>query len=188
VKDVKTPRDELEEAVFQALGAAERREILRVTAREDGATYTQILGELDMTTGNLNYHLKQLEGLIEKDQERRYRLTPLGENAVHVLTSTSEAPGGVSGYVAAARMSQTGSVHPTVTGILRFAIAFNLLFLAIWGYIAYLVVTEGGPAFVMIVLAFLLTAGTLTLTWLIRGLRTAPWYVRRLEKKLGLTS
>ena len=185
---MKTPRDELEEALFQALGTAERREILRVAARDQGATYTQILGELNMTTGNLNYHLKQLEGLLEKDQERRYRPTPLGAAAVNVLRSAAEAPGGVNGYVAAARVSQTGSVHPTVTRLLGLAIAFNLLFLTIWGYIAYIAVTEGGPAFVMVVLAFLLTAGILTLAWLIRSLRTAPMYVRRLERKLGLTS
>jgi len=185
---MKTPRDELEEALFQALGAAERREILRVAARDQGATYTQILGELNMTTGNLNYHLKQLEGLLERDEERRYRSTPLGAAAVNVLRSANEAPSGVNGYVAAARTSQAGSVHPTVTRLLGLAIAFNILFLAIWGYIAYIAVTDGGPAFVLAILAFLLVAGTLTLTWLVRGLGTAPAYVRRLEKKLGLTT
>ncbi len=185
---MKTPKDELEEALFQALAAAERREILRIAARDQGATYTQILGELNMTTGNLNYHLKQLEGLLEKDQERRYRPTPLGAAAVNALRSAAEAPPGADGYVEAARESQAGSVHPTVTNLLRLAIAFNLLFLVMWGYMAYLAVTEGGPTFVLGVLGFLLAAGTLSLTWLIKGLRTAPEYVRRLERKLGLTS
>jgi len=184
---VKTPRDELEEALFQALAATERREILRVAARDQGATYTQILAELNMTTGNLNYHLKQLEGLLEKDGERRYRPTPLGAAAINVLTSASEAPAGAGGYVEAARASQTGSVHPTVTRLLLLAAAFNALFLVIWGYIAYIAVTEGGPTFVLGVLGFLLAAGTLTLIWLLRSLRTAPAYVRRLERKLGLT-
>ncbi|MFH2111432.1 MAG: winged helix-turn-helix domain-containing protein [Candidatus Bathyarchaeota archaeon] len=184
---MKTQKDELEEALFQALAASERREILRVAARDQGATYTQILGELNMTTGNLNYHLKQLEGLLEKDQERRYRPTPLGAAAVNVLASASEAPPSAEGYVEAARDSQTGSVHPTVTRILLLAAAFNALFLAIWGYIAYIAVTEGGPTFVLGVLGFLLAAGALTLTWLLRSLRTAPAYVRRLERKLGLT-
>jgi len=185
---VKTTREELEKALFQALAAAERREILRVAARDQGATYTQILGELSMTTGNLNYHLKQLEGLLEKDEERRYRPTPLGAAALNALRSVSEVPAGADGYVEVARKSQTGSVHPTVTNLLRLAVAFNLLFLAIWGYIAYLAVTEGGPIFVLGVLGFLLAAGTLTLTWLIKSLRTAPEYVRRLEKRLGLAS
>jgi len=186
-KHVKIQREELEKALFQALAAAERREILRVAARDQGATYTQILGELGMTTGNLNYHLKQLEGLLEKDEERRYRPTPLGAAAINALRSASEAPAAASGYVEVARASQAGSVHPTVTNLLRLAAAFNLLFLAIWGYIAYMVVTEGGPAFVLGVTGFLLAAGTLTLTWLIRGLRTAPAYVRSIERKLGLT-
>jgi len=184
---VKTRRDELEKALFQALAAAERREILRVAARDQGATYTQILGELGMTTGNLNYHLRQLEGLLEKDEERRYRPTPLGAAALNALRSVSEAPAGAEVYVEAARASQAGGVHPTVTNLLRLAVAFNLLFLVMWGYMAYLAVTEGGPVFVLGVLGFLLAAGTLTLSWLVRGLRTAPEYVRRLEKRLGLT-
>lgn len=185
---MKTQREELEKALFQALAATERREILRVAGRDQGAAYTQILGELGMTTGNLNYHLKQLEGLLEKDDERRYRPTPLGAAALNALRSAAEAPADAIGYVEAARASQAGSVHPTVTNLLRLALAFNLLFLAVWGYMAYLAVTEGGPAFVLGVTGFLMAAGTLTLSWLIRGLRTAPGYVRSIERKLGLAS
>jgi DNA-binding transcriptional ArsR family regulator len=129
---VKTRGEEFEKALFQALAAAERREILRVAAGDQGATYTQILGELGMTTGNLNYHLKQLEGFLERDEERRYRPTPLGAAALNALKSASEAPPDAEGYVEAARASQTGSVHPTVTNLLRLAIAFNLLFLVVW--------------------------------------------------------
>ena len=184
---MKPRRDDLEKALFQALAASERREILRVAARDQGATYTQILGELAMTTGNLNYHLKQLEGLLEKDEERRYRPTPLGAAALNALRSVSEAPPDADKYIEAARESQTGSVHPTVTNLLRLAIAFNLFILAVWGYLAYIIAAEGGPSFVLGVLGFLLAVGALTLTWLIKGLRTAPAYVRRLERRLGIT-
>lgn len=188
LEHVKTSRDELEKALFQALAATERREILRIAGRDQGASYTQILGELGMTTGNLNYHLKQLEGLLEKDRDRRYRPTPLGAAALNALRSASEAPADAAAFVEAARASQAGSVHPTVTNLLRLAIAFNLLFLVVWGYMAYIVVTEGGPAFVLGITGFLLAAGTLTLSWLIRGLRTAPTYVRSIERRLGLAN
>ncbi|TRO48101.1 ArsR family transcriptional regulator [Candidatus Bathyarchaeota archaeon] len=178
--------DELEKAIFQALGADERREMLRVASRGEGASYTEILGELNMTTGNLNYHLRQLEGFLEKDDERRYRLTPLGELALKVLGATGSSPDEIDGYISTARESQSGATHPTVTNLLRLALFFNVLFLAIWGYLAYVFLVEGGPTFVFGVLFILICVGFVTLTWLIRGLRTAPTYVRRLERGLGL--
>ncbi len=184
---MKPGREELEEVVFQALASQERREIIRVIrSREGGATYSEILGELGLTTGNLNYHLKQLEGLIEKDEERRYRLTPLGERAMAVLRGV-DVPEGLGDYVSAARASQSLSVHPFVTRLLLMAVAFDCLFLFIWGYLAYIVATEGAPLFVYVVLAFLLVAGVVVFVGLLRALRTAPEYVRRLERRLGLT-
>jgi DNA-binding transcriptional ArsR family regulator len=178
--------DELEEAVFQALGADERREILRIVTREGGVSYTQVLGELNMTRGNLNYHLKQLEGFVEKDDERKYRLTPLGQTAMNVLEAIAKSPGGFNGYVEVARASQVGSTHPTVTNLLRLGLVFNLLILAIYGYMAYILVVEGGLLFVKVVLVVLICIFVITLTWLVKGLRTAPGYVRRLERRLGL--
>lgn len=178
--------DELEKAIFQALGADERREMLRIVSREEGASYTEILGELDMTTGNLNYHLKQLEGFLEKDGKRRYRLTPLGELALNVLGAAGSGPDEIDGYISTARESQSGAKHPAVTNLLRLALFFNVLVLAVWGYLAYMFLVEGGPTLVIGLLFILICVGFVTLTWLIRGLGTAPTYVRRLERGLGL--
>jgi len=184
---VKPGREEVEEVVFQALASTERREIIRVIrSREGGATYSEILGELGLTTGNINYHLKQLEGLVEKDEERKYRLTPLGERAMTVLHGV-DVPEGLGNYVSAARASQSLSVHPFVSRLILMAIAFDCFFLFIWGYLAYLVITEGAPLFVYAVITFLLVAGVVALIGLIRALWTAPEYVRRLERRLGLT-
>jgi len=187
VKILKKVGNEFEKAIFQALGTAERRETLRIVSREDGVSYTQILGELKMTTGNLNYHLKQLEGFLEKDDERRYRLTPLGETALNVLVAISHNPNGMGGFVKLARESQSGTTHPTVTNFLRLSLVFNVLILIVWGYFAYIFLVEGGPLFSGVVLAILICVGIVTLIWLIRGLRTAPEYVRRIEKNLGFS-
>jgi DNA-binding transcriptional ArsR family regulator len=184
---LKPGRDEVEEVVFQALASTERREILRIIrTREGGATYSEILGELALTTGNLNYHLKQLEGLMEKDEERRYRLTPLGERAISVLRGV-DVPENLGDYISAARVSQALSIHPLVSRLLMGAAVFTCFILLVWGYIAYIAVTEGAPVFVYAVLAFLLAAGLLLLVGLIRAMRTAPEYVKRLERRLGLT-
>jgi hypothetical protein len=98
-----------------------------------------------------------------------------------------DAPGNLGDYVSAARASQSLSIHPFVSGLLRMAVVFDCFFLAIWSYIAYIAATEGAPLFVYGVLAFLLIVGAFALVGLIRALRTAPEYVRRLERRLGLT-
>jgi len=79
-------REDVEELVLQALGNRERRNILDVVASSgDGVLYSDILHELGVNTGKLNYHLKLLEGVIEKDDARRYRLTDLGAKAMGLL-------------------------------------------------------------------------------------------------------
>ena len=84
-------REDVEEMVLQALGNRERRNILDVVASsENGVLYSDILHELGVNTGKLNYHLKLLEGVIEKDDSRRYRLTDLGVRALGLLRGLTE--------------------------------------------------------------------------------------------------
>ena len=69
--------EEIERVIIQALNHDERRTILRIImAQERGSTYSEILGELGVPTGTLNYHLKQLEGLIEEVEGGRYIRKP----------------------------------------------------------------------------------------------------------------
>ncbi len=94
---------------------------------------------------------------------------------------------GFEPYLNTARFSQDGSIHPTVTGVLWVLIAFNLLFVLIWSYIGSLVYTEGGPAIAIVVSSILFVLGLIVLGGLIRALRTAPAFVRKLERKLGVS-
>ena len=56
---------EIESVIFDALAHPARRDILRlISFGADGASYTEILGELGLSTGRLNYHLKQLDRII----------------------------------------------------------------------------------------------------------------------------
>ena len=76
----------LEEIIIQALGHKERRSVIKMLGVANGGImYSDILHELAINTGKLNYHLKLLEGLIEKDEKRRYRLTKLGTKAHSTL-------------------------------------------------------------------------------------------------------
>jgi predicted transcriptional regulator len=88
---VKNRREDVEEVIIQGLAHKERRNILKIISlAENGAVYSDILGELGLNTGRMNYHLKQLEGLVERNGDRRYRLTPLGKKALGVLHSMTE--------------------------------------------------------------------------------------------------
>jgi DNA-binding HxlR family transcriptional regulator len=180
--------ENIEEVILQALNHVERRNIMKIiNAQEMGATYSEILGELGIPTGTLNYHLKQLEGFIERDKERRYRLTPLGERSLSVLFSMTEDIGkGYESYLQAARVSQSGNIHPTVTGLINIGIVLDCLLLIIWGYAGYMTLVEDGPIFVLVIVGVLIFIGLITLFGMVRALRTAPSYVRKIERKLGV--
>lgn len=77
--------------MIRALSSPERKKILRIVGSyPEGVNYTGILGETMLSTGRLNYHLGELDGFLERDEERRYRLTELGRKAVAVLEFIKE--------------------------------------------------------------------------------------------------
>jgi hypothetical protein len=46
---------------------------------------------------------------------------------------------------------------------------------------------EDGPIFVLAVVGVLISVGLVLLFGMVRALRTAPQYLRKIERKLGLT-
>ena len=56
----------------------------------NSVTYTYMLEELDIDTGKLNFHLKKLEDLIEKDKKGLYRLTDKGLRAFSIIQQVPE--------------------------------------------------------------------------------------------------
>ncbi len=73
------------EWVLKAVSHKLRRKILNLIYDYSFLNYSDLLRELDLTTGKLNFHLKQLTGLIEKQRDGEYRLTPIGEKALEIL-------------------------------------------------------------------------------------------------------
>jgi hypothetical protein len=100
--------NEIEDVIMQALTHRERRNILKIIDHsESGVVYSGILGETGLSTGRLNYHLKELEGFIEKDEERRYILTALGKKAVRLMRGILEdIDESYEGYVSVAKASR----------------------------------------------------------------------------------
>ena len=183
-RKMKDLNSQVENAVFQALAHPMRRTILKIVSSTNGVTYSELITELQLPTGKLNYHLEQLEGLIEKKQDRRYILTPLGRKALNQLnlikqeTSTADEK-----YVQTAEIAQKTSLRPAVRSFLLIGIAFSFLIVFIWSYIAFVALTEGAPVIVYILLPVLMAMGIGLIVSLIYALMKSPEWVRRLERR-----
>jgi len=68
-------------STFNALRHPIRRKILKILGKHP-RTYTEILDELRIDKGLLNYHLENLEGLIGKNRDDKYVLTRSGWAAI----------------------------------------------------------------------------------------------------------
>ena len=128
-------REEVEEIIIQGLGHQERRNILKIISlAEGGASYSAILGELGLNTGRMNYHLRQLEGLVVRNGDRKYHLTPLGKKALSVLHSmTEDLENGYEEYLNSARITQSSGIATLVRRWSYLIIVFTIsatLFLA----------------------------------------------------------
>ena len=178
-------RNEAENIILQAIGHSERRGIIRIIgANPNGVTYSSILGETELNTGHLNYHLRSLEGLIEKSDDRFYNLTPLGMKALELLNSLNkDIDKDLTQYVEAARSSKDGVIHPFVKGLLYIGIAgIGIVFLASI-VLAVVSITSGGLMGILVAGGMMAFTGVV-LWVLIGSLKTVPEFVRRLERKV----
>lgn len=105
--------DDVEELILRALSHRERRNILKIIeSSEDGVTYSSILGDTGLSTGRLNYHLKELEGFIERDEQRKYRLTALGKKAIRLMVNIREdLDESYEGYASAAKANRKAFIQ-----------------------------------------------------------------------------
>lgn len=83
---MKNTENELDDLIIKAIGHSERKNILRIVGSyPEGVNYTGILGESGLSTGRLNYHLGELEGFLDRDEDRLYSLSEIGKKAVATL-------------------------------------------------------------------------------------------------------
>jgi len=79
-----SPIDYSRPRVFHVLKHELRRRIIEILS-DSPASYTQLLRFLDVDSGMLAYHLRNMEELLEKDGRGRYTLSGMGEAAVDLL-------------------------------------------------------------------------------------------------------
>jgi DNA-binding transcriptional ArsR family regulator len=71
-----------------------RRKIILELYEKESVSYTDLMESLGIiSTGTLNYHLKVLGDLLEKDQEEKYKLSEKGKLASRLLTEFPEQNG-----------------------------------------------------------------------------------------------
>ena len=172
-------REDVEELIIQGLGHRERRNILKIiSVTHQGAVYSDILGELGLNTGSMNYHLKQLEGLVERNGNRRYHLTPLGKRALTVLGSmTDDLENGYENYLTQARTPRGSGI---ITWVNRwFGLLVISTFSAFLGLVAFVWTGIKGGTFTE-VWYYYLAAIALVLIVLFVWLR--GWVNREAEK------
>ena len=73
------------EYVLRAITHEIRRKLLFLLKENSVQSYTELLSKLSLSTGKLNFHLKQLVGIIEKQNDGLYVLTKIGDQAVKIL-------------------------------------------------------------------------------------------------------
>jgi hypothetical protein len=129
---------EAEEIILQGIGNEERRNILKIIGdAPDGVVYSDVLNELQLNTGKLNYHLKLLEGLIERDEQRHYHLTKLGKKSLMVLNSiTMDLDDEEIKLVSSAKTSKDDLVTGVVNFWARLVLFFS--FTAFLGFIPFI--------------------------------------------------
>jgi DNA-binding transcriptional ArsR family regulator len=174
---------EIEAAIFEALAHPARRDVIRlVSYGEDGASYTEILSELRLSTGRLNYHLKQLDGFIEKNERLRYNLTPLGERAMDLVGSLEkEDQNKLRDYV---KVTSKPSLMPALKGIMLIQMVVVLAPIVFVGNLIFIEITTGGSMERILTFMFFMGIALAIFFWLGYMIKNATGFVKALERRI----
>jgi len=136
-------KDEIERIIIQGVGHQERRNILKIISLADGgASYSEILGELCLNTGRMNYHLKLLDGLVVRNGDRRYHLTPIGEKALSLLHSMTEnLENGYEEYLKEEKAPKTNGIGIRLNRRFYQIVAFSISAMFFLSFFVYTSVT-----------------------------------------------
>lgn len=84
-----TAEDDTYSTIFTALKHPIRRKILR-RLQAGSSTYTDLLNDINIENGLLNYHLDNIKDLVAKQEDGRYSLNEFGRASVQLLQRVEE--------------------------------------------------------------------------------------------------
>jgi len=107
-----------------------RREILISLSEKDECSFTELMNIINVDTGKLSFHIRNLNGFIEQTPTGKYKLSKAGENAIRLI-------GDLKAWAVEVEASKKSSTIPLATFrkrvyafLIDFAIAFAV-FLAL---------------------------------------------------------
>lgn len=101
--------------IFLILSHKLRRDILVILSEKKEQSFSDLMNSLDIDTGKMSFHLRNLKLFLEQTPTGKYRLTRYGHNALRLIKD-------VEALSIEANFLETGSLH--VASFYRRAIAF----------------------------------------------------------------
>jgi uncharacterized RDD family membrane protein YckC/DNA-binding HxlR family transcriptional regulator len=94
--------------ILSVLSHPLRRGILLSLSEKGENSFTDLMNTLDVDTGKLSFHIRNLAGFIEQTSSGKYRLTRTGENAIRLIKD-------LEGWVVEADVASRTSILPLAT-------------------------------------------------------------------------
>lgn len=167
-----------------------RREILRLVD-DYPMTFTELLTHFDISTGKLNYHLQQIKGFVEKQEDSSlYQVTSLGKKALKVLDMIDNEmkTDKDQNLIKDAYLAQKNSAKPLILRGITIMIVLLSLILVIHGsmLIGLLLIYNElqGSIIVLPILLVLIGIEIAGLIWLIQVRETSPVFLEKLNRHL----
>jgi hypothetical protein len=155
-------------------------------SKSKGLLYTELITELGLSTGKLNYHLDQLKGLIEKNEDRHYVLSPLGKKALNQLkTMENELTEEDEKYIRIAEKAQKNSLEPTLKSFIIVGIIGSVFILVVLLLLLYVAITEDSvPTLIYLLLPFFIALALGLIAVSIHALRKTPEWTKKIRTQV----
>ncbi len=175
-----------EDVILQAIVHSIRRAILRLL-RNEPQTFSQLLNHFNLSTGKLNYHLTQIQGLVKKNDKKEYELTSIALKILKLLDEIQdEIRAEDQPLIKEAYLAQRNSATPLVKEGIKLGIGAISFAIAVTTFINVLFIIDGTFPYFLIPIIVLIYFGEIAvLKWLITVRKTAPVFIERLNKYLN---
>ncbi len=177
-----------DEVLIQAIGHTIRREILQIL-RDVPKSFTDILNHFDIATSKLNYHLKLLEGFIEKDSDGKYTLTPLGHRANNIMELIQKEMSSVDqndqSFVKNAYIAQRKTKGNFIVNLIDIGIVGVGMVILVWVILLIVMIIEhASPIYVYFIILGFIIAFVFFLRHLFVMRKSASGFIQRIEDHL----
>ena len=179
-----------EDILIKGISHDIRRSILKLVD-DYPRTFTDLLNYFDISTGRLTYHLNQIDGFIEKQNDSSlYEITSLGKKALKVLDMIDNEmkSDGDQKLVKEAYLAQKNAGKPLIVKGISISIVLLAFFIVMHGsmFIGLLFMyNELGQAVIIFpILVVLIGIELAGFFWLLQVRKSSPLFIEKISKHL----